>query len=129
MCIEDVLEALGHPGNENVFAEESCAFRGMDYTYRFGSIEISTFSPDGTANHVLGIKLVDDSVTTGNGVYMYMARDEVTERYGNPTERVSDNRYKYLKGGMSLEFLFNENDDVIEIFYHYDNSEIYQIAV
>jgi hypothetical protein len=121
--IVDVLAALGEPAPME-FKEESCAFLGYDYIYRFPNIEISTFSPNGEDNHVLGIKLLDDSITTGNGAYIGMSEAEIADLYGTPTELggAANERHFYEKDGMSLEFLF-DNGAVDEIFYLYDATE------
>jgi hypothetical protein len=124
--IETVLEALGEPDAHE--KTESCAFPGYDHTYQYGSILIDTFSPDGTANHVLGVTLRDDSISTGQGAYMGMSVEEVTALYGQPTETTgaAGERHRYLRDGMSLEFLFS-NDAAIEIFYRFDAASEWEV--
>jgi hypothetical protein len=125
--IQTVLAGLGHPGEGFVIMTESCAFRGNDYVYRYGGdVEISTFSPNGTDNHVLQVRLLNDNTTTGKGVRVGMSPSEVIARYGQPTEITgTGNRYRYLADGMSLEFLIRDNNDVIEIVYRYEASDDY----
>jgi hypothetical protein len=124
--INTVLAALGTPGEDDTFRVESCAFPGYDYSYRFrgaqGTIEVTTFSPNGTDNHVLSVKITCDEVTTAEGARVNMTLDELLSRHGQPTEiGGTDDRYRYSRDGMTLEFLIR-NGAVAEIFYEYDAS-------
>jgi hypothetical protein len=126
-CIEKMLDAVGHPGDDRVVRTESCGFRGFDYVYRFGSIEVSTFSPDGSANHILSVRLIDDGIYTGNGAHIGMAVADIVSLYGQPSEITgTGNRYRYLKDGMSLEFLIT-NGVAEEIVYRFEDSDEYRI--
>jgi predicted small lipoprotein YifL len=125
-CIEEMLAALGEP--ENISQEESCAFRGYDYTFLYPDIEVSAFSPDGETRRILGINLMTDLISTSEGVELFMEESEVSQQYGTPTEvaGAGGDVLRYSKDGMSLEFLI-EDGVVIEIFYHYDDSREFRI--
>ena len=62
-----VLAALGEPGS---FTEEaSCAFTGLDKTYYYGGFYLQTY-PMGEEDFVYSLRLVYDSSTTPEGIYI-----------------------------------------------------------
>ncbi|MCL1832540.1 MAG: hypothetical protein FWG45_06505 [Oscillospiraceae bacterium] len=125
--VEPFLEAVGRPAEEDISVVESCAFLGKDYSYNFNDIVISTFSPDGTNNHILNIRLMNDNVETQEGATLYMNADEIIAKLGQPTEKggTSGERFFYQKDGMHIEFLFEYNEDfddevAVEMYYKFD---------
>jgi len=121
---DDLLAALGEP--QDVYEEESCAFYGIDYMYYYPGLQINTFSPgDGEKDYILAVLFLDDTVTTTEGAYLGMSQAEVEDIYGEPTDS-GDIRVQYIKDGMSLSFIFND-DELNEINYYYDAAEEFEI--
>lgn len=75
----EVLPGLGEP--KKYTEEESCAFEGLSKTYFFGSFYLETY-PDGDTDRVYCVWLVDDSVTTEEGVYIGASYEDVEAAYG-----------------------------------------------
>ncbi|MCL2755154.1 MAG: hypothetical protein FWD35_05510 [Oscillospiraceae bacterium] len=126
--IEELFAKIGTPSEADTKREESCAFRGYDYTYTLpGNVWLSTFTPDGVTYHIIGIQIGDDSHETEKGAYMGMSREQITARYGTPTTGAGTHRYHYTKDGMTLEFVFDGADNAIEIFYQFDDAYNYRI--
>lgn len=75
-----ILAALGEP--KSYTEEESCAFNGLDKTYYYGSFYLQTY-PMGEADKVYCIWLVDDSVSTEEGIYIGSTQQQVSKAYGD----------------------------------------------
>ncbi len=112
MNTKEFLDALGDP--LHYYEVQSCAFQGMDKIYTYTSFEVSTY-PNGTDDLVSYIYLKDDTVTTAEGVYLGMAKEDVLDIYG--TDYTEDaGAYVYAKGGMELRFIF-EGETLASIEY------------
>lgn len=74
-----VLATLGEP--KSYTEEESCAFEGLSKTYYFGSFYLETY-PDGSTDRIYCVWLVDDSVTTEEGIYIGSSQEQVENTYG-----------------------------------------------
>ncbi|MCL1866500.1 MAG: hypothetical protein FWF82_03745 [Oscillospiraceae bacterium] len=123
---EDLLAALGTPSPENIFEEVSCAFHGIDYVYTYDGVQFNTFSPgEGEKDRILAVVFLNDIVTTKEGVYLGMTPEQVRDVYGEPDE-VTEVRTKYLRDGMSLNFIFN-GDALDDITYTFDNADEFKI--
>ena len=103
---------LGDP--TSYFESESCAFQGMDKVYTYGSVIIRTYPQDGV-DYVLSIELMDDTVSTPEGVRIGSPKADVTASYGEPVE-ATGTALIYEKGSSTLTFLV-ENDQVSAITY------------
>lgn len=75
----EILAALGDPVSYT--EEASCAFEGLDKTYYYGSFYLQTY-PMGDEDFVYCVWLVDDSVTTPEGIYIGASQAEVENIYG-----------------------------------------------
>lgn len=75
----DILAQLGDPMSYT--EEASCAFEGLDKTYYYGSFYLQTY-PMGDEDFVYCVWLVDDSVTTDEGIYIGASQAEVEGVYG-----------------------------------------------
>lgn len=75
----DILAQLGEP--KSYTEETSCAFTGLDKTYYFGSFYLQTY-PQGEEDFVYSVWIVDDSVTTDEGIYIGATQAEVESVYG-----------------------------------------------
>lgn len=100
----DVLAELGE--EQSYFEAESCAFEGLDKTYTYPGFVITT-RPDGDKDYVNSIRLTDDTVSTGEGVYIGSTEADVTTAYG---ESASDTEgmLSYTAGDVALNFILED---------------------
>lgn len=93
----------------------SCAGQGLAslYSFKNGSFSVETMVG---ADTIVRIALVDDTVTTAEGVYIGQTIDDVKAVYGEPTES-SETLYIYTKGTSELRFQIDGNGKVTEIDY------------
>ena len=75
----DIIAALGEP--KSYTEQTSCAFDGLDKTYFFGSFYMETY-PGTDGDYVHCVWLVDDSVSTAEGIYIGASQQEVEDTYG-----------------------------------------------
>ena len=82
----------------------SCAGQGLAslYSFKNGSFSVETMVG---ADTIVRIALMDDTVTTAEGVYIGQTVDDVKAVYGEPSES-SDSLYIYTKGTSELRFQF-----------------------
>ena len=113
MSQDDLLAALGDA--DKAFEAPSCAGQGTDYTYTYGSVEITTVPGASGANEVSAIVLKDDLVSTPEGISLYMSAEEMTKAYGDGYT-VSGSAYTYVKGNVQLQFVI-EKDEITSIQY------------
>jgi hypothetical protein len=107
-----IEEALGEP--TSYFESESCAFQGLDKTYTYGSVVISTYPVDGE-DFVYTIELKDDTVETMEGICIGSTKDDVTAAYGTASSE-TDTALSYEKDDCVLAFIF-DGDSVANITY------------
>ena len=108
----DILAKLGEPKSKT--EEASCAFEGMDRTYFYGSLYVTTY-PNGDKENIYGAWFVDDSVTTDEGIYIGATKAEVENAYGADTFDGSS-AYVITKGASKLTIIV-EDDVVTGITY------------
>lgn len=109
---QPILDQLGDP--KSCTEEASCAFEGVDKTYFYGSFYLQTY-PAQDGDRIQSLWIVDDTVTTPEGVYIGMNTDGVKAAYGE--EVFTDNGSCVVADGyISLTILF-ENDAVSSIQY------------
>ncbi len=104
---QSYVEQLGEPAS--YYESPSCAFDNLDKFYTYQGFEIDTYYSN-EKDLVLGVVLLDDTVSTTEGVCIGDAKDKVSSIYGQPTEE-TDNSATYKKDNMKLVFIFQ--DDVI----------------
>lgn len=107
-----VVEALGEP--DSYFESDSCAFQGKDKVYTYGSVKVTTY-PMEEVDYVYTVELLDDTVTTAEGVYVGASKDDVIAAYGEATT-ASDTALIYEKDDSQLTFIL-EGDSVKNIVY------------
>ncbi|MHB1452341.1 MAG: hypothetical protein ACYCYM_00095 [Saccharofermentanales bacterium] len=107
-----LLEQLGEP--KEYFEAPSCAFQGIEKTYVYTSFSLYTYELEG-ADYVASIVILDDSITTKEGVSMGDPLSKVTSVYGDGYVK-SVGLYSYESDVMKLNFLI-EDDAVISIEY------------
>ncbi len=107
-----VLEKMGEP--MEYFEAPSCAFQGLDKIFYFSGFELSTYPNDGV-DYISSVDIVDDSVSTVEGIYIGSTLDDVKAAYGEANTEESG-LYTYIKGDTKLNILV-ENDTVAAITY------------
>ncbi len=110
--MEPILEKLGEP--MEYFEAESCALPGMEKIYTYSRFEILTYEKEGV-DYVLSVVILDDSVSTKEGIYLYSDLDSLIEKYGDDYTKEL-NTYKYESGQSQLVFLV-EDDEITSIEY------------
>lgn len=108
----DILSKLGEP--KSMTEEASCAFEGMDRTYFYGSLYVTTY-PNGEKENIYGAWFVDDSVTTDEGVYIGASKADVEKAYGADAFDGTSS-YVITKGASKLTIIV-EDDAVTGITY------------
>ena len=110
--VAPILEELGE--SMDYFEAPSCAFQGLDKIYYYSGFELSTY-PLEKKDFISSINLLDDTVTTKEGIYLGATLDDVISTYG---EEYSEENgfYTYTLGETQLTFVV-ENDVVTAITY------------
>lgn len=107
-----ILEELGE--SIDYFEAPSCAFQGLDKIYYYSGFELNTF-PQGDKDYVSSVNLLDDTITTKEGIYLGLKLEDVVNEYGE--DYVEENGfYTYTLGGSKLTFVV-ENEVVEAITY------------
>lgn len=101
-----ILDMLGEP--INFFESPSCAYQGMDRIYTYAGIEITTYT-EGDTDYVYSVAVIDDSVSTPEGIALGASADEVKTTYGSDFTETT-NQLMYRKGDTDLKFVFAEGD-------------------
>ncbi len=100
---EPILSALGEP--KSYTEEASCAFDGLDKTYYYGSFYLQTY-PAEDGERVYCLWLVDDAVTTPEGVYIGATEQQVKDAYGE--ENLDGNACIVTKGDCKLTLILTD---------------------
>lgn len=98
------VQAFGEPSS--YYETPSCAFDNLDKFYTYQGFEIDTYYSNGK-DLVLSVVLLDDTVSTVEGVCIGDAQSKVASVYGDPTES-TDNSATYRKDNMKLVFIFKD---------------------
>ena len=77
---QPVLDALGEP--QGYFEEPSCATDDIDKVYLYQSLQLCAY-PDGDGYRVYSLVLLNDAVSTPEGICIGDSADDVTATYGN----------------------------------------------
>lgn len=112
MDVEPVIKDLGEA--MHYFESESCAFKGLDKYYTYGGFEISTYPLD-EKDYVSTIDLMDDSVSTPEGIYLGSTVDDMIAAYGDDYIE-SSGSYTYVNDDSKLQFVTTD-DEIIGITY------------
>lgn len=95
------IDALGEPAA--YYEAPSCAFDDLDKFYTYSGFQIDTYSIDGT-DYVLTVALLDDSVSTQEGLCIGDSADRMKELYGEPATS-TDTSAIYEKDNMKLSII------------------------
>ena len=109
---EPVIAALGQA--DEYSEETSCAFDGLDKTYRYGSVYLQTY-PLGDKDYIYGWWFVDDLVENDEGICIGSSLADVQAAYGSEGYNGS-NAYQIKKGSGMLTIIL-ENDTVTSVQY------------
>lgn len=102
-------------GTEVEYSEvTSCAFEGLDKTFKYEHYEITTY-PDGEDDRIYSIYLLDDTVSTKEGVKITDDVSKMKEVYGSEYTKQGES-YLYSKNGTTLQF-YTSNGVIIGIEY------------
>lgn len=112
MDFSTVVNALGEP--DGYFESPSCAFQGIDKTYSYSHFEILTYPEDGT-DKISMILLLDDLVSTSEGVCIGMTQEDMENAYGKEYE-IKNGAYVYTKDNMHLTFIITDGS-IVSIEY------------
>lgn len=109
---EPLVDKLGEA--DSYFEAASCAFEGLDKTYTYAGYRIETY-PDKSRDYIACIVLMDDSVSTPEGVSIGNSVEEMKEIYGEASSE-DPGMLVYEKEGMELCFIV-DNDTISSIEY------------
>lgn len=110
---EEAIEALGE--EQAYFEAESCAFDGLDKTYSYPGFDLLTY-PIEDRDYISAVILMDDSVTTVEGLYIGSAEADVETLLGSEYSMETDGAYVYEKNGSKLQVIVKDGS-VISIEY------------
>ena len=110
-----LLDYLGEP--DSYFEAASCAFDGLDKTYTYGGVEIITYPDESKedVDYISSVRLLDNSVSTPEGVTIGSSEAEVTAAYGEDREEYGQ-QVEYENGDCVLSILF-EGGKAISVEY------------
>lgn len=109
---EPVLDDLGE--SMDYFEAASCAFQGLDKVFYYSGFELSTY-PQGEKDIISSVNILDDTVTTAEGIYLGSPLDKVISAYGEDYDE-ENGFYTYSLDDSQLTFVI-ENDVVTAITY------------
>lgn len=116
--IDDVVAGLGEP-SKGTFDAPSCAYQGMDVFYNYGAFQLTVNDVDG-AKHVTVIMVVDDTVSTPEGVKIGQTEDEMKPKLGGAT---GDNGLYRVESGKATLQIQIADGKVKSILYTYNKPQ------
>lgn len=96
---DSTIEALGTPLSK--FEEASCAFNGIDKTYMYQGFQLVTY-PANEKDYISSVLIVDDSVSTAEGISIGSTLEEVKAAYGDAS---GDSALSYTRGDTTLKIM------------------------
>ncbi len=116
---EEISVKLGEP--TSYYEAASCAFDGKDKIYTYGSLQISVSPMDGV-DIIYMITLLDDSLSTPEGIYVGVEKSAVLSAYGEGGVDKGSSLV-YNSGKTDLVFLIRD-DCVTSVQYRYVDAVI-----
>ena len=113
--INEIKNALGGPIAE--FQTPSCAFDGTDIVFRFPGVQVHTI-PIGDSNFVHTIAIMDDTVSTSEGIMLGSSLEDLIDLYGSNYVR-EFGMYTFTRAHTSISFYVRDGM-VISIIYELD---------
>ena len=109
------VDALGEP--KKYFESPSCAFEGMDKIYEYPGIELFCMQ-ENDKDVIYAIILLDDTISTPEGICLGMGKDDIVEKYGD--EYIDDKgSLIYKEAKTKLTFII-EDGIITSIEYVYE---------
>jgi hypothetical protein len=109
---DDAAAVLSALGAWSQYGESpSCLFDGLDKIYGYGGFRIQTYPKDG-GEFVYSVELLDDSVTTPEGITIGSSRDDVLEQYGTDMRETSA-AIIYTDKGDGVELMLSIRNGVV----------------
>ncbi len=108
-----IHEKLGE--ESKYFEATSCAFEGLDKTYTYDGIEIVTY-PVEDKDFISSVRILDNSVSTPEGITIGSTKEQVIAAYGEDYEDVVG-QWNYTDGDAELSIIF-KGDEVLSISYY-----------
>lgn len=107
--LEPIIEELG----DWIYYDEapSCAHEGKSKYYTYAGIDIESYPKDGK-DLIYMIALIDDTVSTVEGIRVGDSKDDVIEKYGEPSNDSKQNLL-YPAKGMYLNFIMSANGKTV----------------
>ena len=99
--VAPVIASLGEA--MHYFEAESCAFKGLDKVYTYPGFEITTYPLD-DKDYVSAINVMDDTVSTPEGIYLGASVNDMIAAYGDNYIE-STGSYTYTKDDSKLQFI------------------------
>ena len=112
-----VIAALGEPLGES--RNPNCAIEGEDVALQYPGIVLTlTYPADGSAPFITGLRLLDDSVTTPEGLTIGSPAADIARLYG-PYDREENGFFYFHRGRSALEIAVGGDGLVDQIIYQY----------
>ena len=112
-----VIAALGEALNES--REPNCAIEGEDVSLQYPGIIITlTYPADGSTPFITGVRLLDDSVTTPEGLTIGSPAADIARLYGQ-YDREENGFFYFNQGRSTLEIAVGGDNLVNQIIYQY----------
>jgi len=112
-----VIAALGEPLNES--REPNCAIEGEDVALQYPGIIVTlTYPADGSVPFITGVRLLDDSVATPEGLTIGSPAADIARLYGQ-YDREENSFYYFNRGNSTLEIAVGGDGLVNQIIYQY----------
>ncbi len=107
-----IVSAMGSYTSED---GEACGTDEKDVIYTFSGIELETHvTPE--SELIRRIRLLDDSVSTPEGIAIGSTRDEVIDAYGKEYTEGTGGAIRYSGAHSTIEFHFGNNGTVVNIY-------------
>ena len=104
-----ICEALGECKSYN--EETSCAFDGLDKSYTYTSFILTTY-PDGDIDRINSVTLLDDTVSTVDGISIGDTKEKVESVYGADSFN-GVNAYIMTEGQAQLAILIDTTTEKV----------------
>ncbi len=113
--VAPIVEALGEPDSYD--ESPSCGFPGLDKHYTYGGFEFTAYPKTDDDYRVKYIKILNDTVSTPEGITIGSSVDEVKDAYGDEGKE-TDGNIVYENGKKSLTFGLRDGK-VVSVRYDY----------
>lgn len=99
-----VLKALGTP--KQTFEQDSCAYQGKDKVYTYSGFQVGVYPVNGV-DKISFVYLMDDTVSTPEGIKVGSTAEQVIEAYGKDYTELFGT-YRYTLGNTELSIYMKD---------------------